>query len=103
MGYVSDITPLSKNGVISFTVQLDESGNALLRSGLKVDVYLITYLKADILRIKNASYYRGPGNYELFVRNRDQLERRTVRLGESNVDYVEVIDGLQAEIGRAHV
>lgn len=97
MGYVSDITPLSKNGVISFTVQLDESGNALLRSGLKVDVYLITYLKADILRIKNAPYYHGPGNYELFVRNQDRLERRKVRLGESNVDYVEVIDGLQAD------
>ena len=37
-GMVSDVTPLSRNGVISFTVQLDEDNHSRLRSGLKVDV-----------------------------------------------------------------
>ena len=32
-GTVSDVTPLSKNGVISFTVQLDEDNHRRLRSG----------------------------------------------------------------------
>ena len=37
-GIVSSVTPLSKNGVISFTVQLVEDNNKRLRSGLKTDV-----------------------------------------------------------------
>ena len=39
-GSVSSVTPLSKNGVISFTVQLNEDNNRRLRSGLKTDVYV---------------------------------------------------------------
>ena len=40
-GIVSSVTPLSKNGVISFSVQLKEDNNKRLRSGLKTDVYVM--------------------------------------------------------------
>ena len=43
-GTVSSVTPLSKNGVISFIVQLNEDNNKRLRSGLKTDVYVICLL-----------------------------------------------------------
>ena len=94
-GTVSDLTPLSKNGMISFTVQLQEDNHKRLRSGLKVDVYIMNAVKEDVLRISNTSYYVGPGEYELFVVAGDQLQKRKVRLGESNFDYVEVVSGLQ--------
>ena len=70
-GSVSSVTPLSKNGVISFTVQLNEDNNRRLRSGLKTDVYVMNAVKEDVMRIANASYYVGRGEYELFVRNSD--------------------------------
>ena len=66
-GTVSDVTPLSKNGVISFTVQLEEDNHKRLRSGLKTDVYVMNAVKDDVLRIANSSYYVGKGEYELFV------------------------------------
>ena len=92
---MSDVTPLSKNGVISFTVQLEEDSHRRLRSGLKTDVYVMNAVKDDVLRIANASYYIGKGEYELFVVNGDQLLKRKVQLGDSNYEYVEVISGLE--------
>ena len=94
-GTVSDVTPLSKNGVISFTVQLDEDNHKRLRSGLKTDVYVMNAVKDDVLRIANSSYYVGKGEYELFVVNGNQLLKRKVQLGDSNFEYVEVVSGLQ--------
>ena len=94
-GIVSEVTPLSKNGVISFTVQLEESNHSRLRSGLKTDVYVMNAIKEDVMRIANASYYMGKGEYELFVINGDQVLKRKIVLGDSNFEYVEVVSGLQ--------
>ena len=95
-GMVSNVTPLSRNGVISFSVRLDDEANARLRSGLKTDVYIMCDVMEDVKRIKNGTFYTGPGLYELFVFDSDdELVRRSVRLGESNFEYVEVINGLE--------
>lgn len=94
-GVVSNVTPLSKNGVIQFTVQLDAPHNQRLRSGLRTDVYVMNAVKEDVMRIDNGPYYSGQGTYELFVLNGNTLEKRKVRLGESNYQYVEVISGLE--------
>lgn len=95
-GAVSSVTPLSKNGVISFTVQLSEDNHRRLRSGLKTDVYVMNAVKEDVMRIANASYYVGRGEYELFVRNSDsEIVKRKVQLGDSNFEFVEVVSGLQ--------
>lgn len=95
-GQVSSVTPLSKNGVISFTVQLEDDSNRRLRSGLKTDVYVMNAVKEDVMRVANASYYVGRGEYDLFVRTSDdELTKRKVQLGDSNFEYVEVVSGLQ--------
>ena len=84
-GTVSDVTPLSKNGVISFTVQLEEDNHKRLRSGLKTDVYVMNAVKDDVLRIANSSYYVGKGEYELFVVNGNQLLKRSWETVISNM------------------
>ena len=95
-GTISNVTPLSRNGVISFTVRLDNDADRRLRSGLRTDVYIMCDVMEDVRRIKNGSYYTGPGTYELFVFNGDnELVRRSVRLGDSNFEFVEVVDGLK--------
>lgn len=95
-GTVSSVTPLSKNGVISFIVQLNEDNNKRLRSGLKTDVYVMNAVKEGVLRLANASYYVGCGEYELFVQDsKDEIVKRKVQLGDSNFEYVEVVSGLK--------
>lgn len=95
-GVVSSVTPLSKNGVIQFAVQLEDDSHSRLRSGLKTDVYVMDAVKDDVMRIANGPYYTGPGVYELFVLSGSSLERRKVQLGESNYEFVEVISGLNS-------
>lgn len=94
-GFVSSVTPMSKNGVIYFTVQLEKDDHERLRSGLKTDVHILTSVKEEVMRLPNASYYSGPGEYDLFVVQGDELVKRKVRLGDSNFDYVEVREGLK--------
>lgn len=95
-GLVSGISPLSSNGLISFSVRLDDESAPVLRSGLKCDIYVIYAYRENVLRLKTGSYYKGPGNYDLFVRTGDHLERRRLTLGEANYDYVEVVAGAVA-------
>ena len=95
-GKVSNVTPLSRNGVISFTVQLDDDSYSRLRSGLKTDVYVMCDVIEDVTRVPNGTFYTGPGEYEMFVlKGDDELVRRNVRLGDSNFEHVEVKGGLE--------
>ncbi len=94
-GVVSNVTPLSRNGIIQFSVQLDDDSHSRLRSGLKTDVYVMNAVKDNVMRIANGPYYQGQATYELFVMNGNTIEKRKVQLGESNYQYVEVISGLQ--------
>lgn len=95
-GTISSVTPLSKNGVINFTVQLKDDKNSVLRSGLNTDIYVINSVKSDVMRIANSAYYTGPGIYNLFVANGNgEIVKRKVKLGDAGFDYVEVISGLK--------
>lgn len=95
-GTINTVTPLSQDGVITFTVLMDNPSHPKLRSGLKAEVFVITSIKEDILRIRNGSYYTGAGDYTLFIYKDDHtLVPRTVHLGDCNYDYVEVISGLE--------
>lgn len=93
-GTVVNITPSVKNGVINFTVMLQDAGHSRLRSGLKTDVYVSHGIQEDALRIPNAAYYKGKGEHDLWVIKGNTAEKRKVKLGESSFEYVEVISGI---------
>ena len=93
-GTINTVTPLSQSGAITFTVVPDDMSHPRLRSGLKTEVFVITSIKDDVLRIRNGSFYSGPGDYTLFILKDNQLQSRPVRLGDCNYDYIEVVSGL---------
>lgn len=93
-GRVTSVAPLSKNGVITLSVALDEDDHPRLRPGLKTEVHIFCDIHEEALRIPSGSYFKGAGDYELFVVDRDRLVRRRIRLGDSNYEYVEVLSGL---------
>lgn len=96
-GTVTNLTPQAKGGVISFTVKLEYPRNPRLRSGLRTELSVSYGYKSSVLRIPNGQYFKGPGEYNLFVKDGDNhLSQRKVRLGDSNRDYVEVLSGLNA-------
>ncbi|NPD84636.1 HlyD family efflux transporter periplasmic adaptor subunit [Lentimicrobium sp. L6] len=94
-GLVTAISPSVDNGSISYTVNLENPQHRLLKAKLKVEVRIILSEQENRLRIANGDYYFGPGYTDLFVKMGDQLEKRKVKLGGANFDFVEVIAGLQ--------
>lgn len=94
-GKISTISPQSSNGMVQFTVFLNDDNDKLLRSGLRTDLNVVYDIHENVMRIPNGSYFQGAGTYTLFVKtSEDRLESRNVSLGDSNFDYVEVLSGL---------
>lgn len=94
-GKVTNVEPQSNSGAVPISVGLDDSSNARLRPGVRVQVYVAYGFKDKVLRIPAGSYYEGPGSYNLFVADGEKLlRRRTVKLGDSNRQWVEVTEGL---------
>lgn len=94
-GKVTNINPSVQNGLISFDVQLNERSNKLFRPNMKVDVFLVTEVKKDIMRVANGPAFKGGVTQDIFVVHGNKAERRTVQTGLSNFDYVELKDHVQ--------
>jgi len=94
-GAIVNISPAVNNGIISFDIQLNDKSNAALRPNQKVDVFLITDTRNGVLRIANGAAFNGSNLQEVFVIKNGIAERRTVKTGLSNFDYIEILSGLK--------
>ena len=94
-GTIVNISPAVNNGIISFDIQLNDKSNAALRPNQKVDVFLITDTRNGVLRIENGAAFNGSNLQEVFVIKNGIAERRTVKTGLSNFDYIEIVSGLK--------
>jgi len=94
-GTVSNIYPSVQNGIVSFDVRLDEQNNKMLRPNMKVDVYLVTDTHSNVLRVANGPAFKGVTTQNIFVLSNGKAERRTVHIGMSNFDYVELKDNVK--------
>ncbi len=95
-GMVESITPQSNAGSVGLRVSLDNPRVKGLRSGLRADIFISYGYKDDVVRLSQGSFFKGPGDYQMFVLDADDhLTRRTVKLGDSNRRYVEVLSGLE--------
>lgn len=90
-GTISGIRPAVENGLVTFFVQLKQKNHALLRSNLQVEVFVITSFKNKAMRVKNGPFFNGVRNQKIFVMKEDKAIARTVQIGLSNFDWVELI------------
>jgi HlyD family secretion protein len=94
-GHVSNVSPSVQNSIISFEVQLDDRASKLLRPNMKVDVFLVTAMHSKIMRVANGPAFKGPTIQDIFVLNNGKAERRTVHIGLTNFDFVEIESGVK--------
>ncbi len=94
-GRVINVSPSVQNSVISFDIQLDERNSKQLRPNMKVDVYLVTAAHSRVMRVANGPAFKGPSVQDIFVVNGGKALRRTVHIGLTNFDYVELLDGVK--------
>lgn len=94
-GHVVNVSPSVQNSIISFDIQLDERNNKQLRPNMKVDVYLVTATHSHIMQVANGPAFKGPELQDIFVLANGKAERRTVHIGLTNFDFVEIKDGVK--------
>ncbi|GAB3504412.1 efflux RND transporter periplasmic adaptor subunit [Spirosoma knui] len=97
-GVITQVKPSVKNGVLQFVIQLDNNRHASLRPNLKVDVFVVTDRVAKAVRVANGPAFKGKRNQYVYVLDKGGkvAHRRSVAVGLSNFDFVEVKSGLQA-------
>lgn len=89
-GTVINIQPAVQNGVVLFNIQLDERNNKLLRPNLKADVFLVTSSQSNVLRVANGPAFKGGSSQNIFILSNGKAVRRTVQVGMTNFDHVEL-------------
>lgn len=95
-GTVVNIQPSIQNAVVSFDIQLNERNNKLLRPNMKVEIFLVTSSKSNVLRTINGPAFKGASVQDIFVVQNGKAIRRTVEVGLSNFDYVEIKSNVKA-------
>lgn len=93
-GEVVSISPAIEENLIQFKIRLNQKEHPLLRPNMKVDVFLITASKKNVPRVENGVFYQGGTRQNVFVVENGKLVQKEVEFGESNVDYVEIANGL---------
>jgi len=94
-GTVSNIMPTIENGVVRAYINLDEKSHAMLRSNLRVDVYVVTDSKPNTLKVKKGVFASTEGKPELFVIRDGRAVKTRVQPGLSNAEYMEIASGLK--------
>jgi HlyD family secretion protein len=89
-GTLVNIHPSIENSVVSFDVQLEERNSKLLRPNMKVEIYLVTSTETKVMRVANGPAFKGAAVQDVFVVRNNKAERRTVNIGMSNFDFVEI-------------
>lgn len=94
-GVITQVKPAVKDGVIGFTIQLDNARNESLRPNMKVEVYVVTSNSAKTLRVANGPAFTGKRKQYVYVLENGSARRREIETGLSNFDYVEIKSGLK--------
>jgi HlyD family secretion protein len=93
-GTVSAIDPTIREGVMTFTVALEDRSNAALRPNMRVDVFVLTEQRARALRVERGPFATGEGAQSVFVVRGGVARRTRVKLGASSPTHLEVLEGL---------
>jgi HlyD family secretion protein len=95
-GTIANVIPTVQNGVITISVALQDKTSRLLRSHLRVDVFVITDHKERALRLKRGPFLNGEGPQNVFVVRGDRAVRTAAEIGIVGFDRCEVSRGLKA-------
>lgn len=95
-GIVVQIKPSVANGIVQFSIALDDNKHASLRPNMKVEVFIVTNRIANAVRVANGPAFNGKRKTSVFVLENGIAKRREVEIGLSNFDFVEIKSGIQA-------
>ncbi len=95
-GHIAKVLPTVENGIVRLEVTLDEPSNPLLRHNLRVDVHIVVDRREETVRIKRGTFANVEGQQVAFVIHGDIAVRTPIKLGLTNFEMYEVVEGLAA-------
>ncbi len=95
-GHVNKILPTVTNGIVTFEVALDEQDHTVLRPNLRVDVHAVTARNIQTLRVRRGPVLTIDGRETVFVLRGDRAVRTPIKIGLSNFEMYEIVEGLVA-------
>lgn len=95
LGTIGDIKPLANDEKIEFDVFLDENKHSKLIPNQKVEILIVTEQAANVLRLKRGDLITKNKKQYVYVLGQDKAVRRRIEAGLSDMEYIEVLSGLQ--------
>lgn len=95
LGVITGVSPSSLDGVISFTIDLDEKKNQFFKPNIRAEVFIILSKSENVVRVKNGPFLTASANQSLFVIQDNKAYRVDAEYGASNFDYVEITKGIK--------
>jgi HlyD family secretion protein len=95
LGTIGDIKPLANDEKIEFDVFLDENKHSSLIPNQKVEILIVTEQAANVLRLKRGGLITKNKKQYVYVLGQDKAVRRRIETGLSDMEYIEVLSGLQ--------
>jgi multidrug efflux pump subunit AcrA (membrane-fusion protein) len=86
-----------KNNVKGFQVQaLIDKPSTRLRPGMTVNITIPIASATDVVSVPISAVFRAEGNKRVvYVRSRGATERREVKIGVTNTDFAQVLNGVE--------
>jgi HlyD family secretion protein len=95
-GHVATIEPAIDQGTVRFTVELARPDHPGLRSNLRVDVWVVTEERENVLRVRKGPFVQGGGAVQqVFVIDGDRAVRVDARMGLAGREHLEILSGLE--------
>lgn len=94
-GTIENIMPAITQGMMECVIRIDNGDITNLRPAQELEIRVIISKKDKVLRLPNGPYYKDRGYKEMYVVRGNKAYRTKILLGDSNFDYVEVLEGVK--------
>jgi HlyD family secretion protein len=94
-GTLAKIHPKVENGIVRFEVALKHADHPVLRPNLRVEVHVISERREGTLTVRRGSVVTIEGGQALFRVRGGEASRRSVKLGITNFERTEILEGLE--------
>jgi HlyD family secretion protein len=95
LGTIGDIKPLANDEKIDFDVFLNENKHSRLIPNQKVEIRIVTQQAPNVLRLKRGDLINKNKKQYVYVLGKDKAVRRRIETGLSDMEYIQVLSGLQ--------
>ncbi len=93
-GVIDSVDPRIVDGVVRFSITLDQPSHPLLRNNLRVDVAVVTGRRANVLMARRGALGRTSTDHAFVIRGDDAV-RIPIRFGLGSEDAIEIENGVK--------